>query len=93
MLDAGQGAPTLKGGLAARGERYRNPDEDLPADFEQERSTYLLSSQTAVCRREFWVLGINGTENRVKLTRCCEFGPRTPLGNILQSIGRIAKGS
>jgi hypothetical protein len=43
--------------------------------------------------REKGVLGINGTENRVKLTRCCEFGPKTLLGDILQSIGRIAKGS
>jgi hypothetical protein len=39
------------------------------------------------------MLGINGTENRVKLTRCCEFGRKAPLGDILQSIGRIAKGS
>ena len=23
--------------------RYRNPDEDLPSDFEQERSTYYLA--------------------------------------------------
>ena len=28
------------------------------------------------------MLGINGTENRVKLTRCCEFGCKTPLGDV-----------
>jgi hypothetical protein len=39
------------------------------------------------------VLGINGTENRVKATRVSQIRWSQTSGDILQRIGRIAKGS
>ncbi len=41
----------------------------------------------------FRVLGINGTENRVKVPRVCRSSDRPASGYILQSVNRVAKGS